>query len=71
MKRFRKRKIEVEFEMSDDEGDESLDEFGSVNEELCVESEIVDVSDVSGAFRAIAPTCTSYCHAIAWYYFQF
>eukprot|EP00957_Ditylum_brightwellii_P064819 4917970-Ditylum_brightwellii.AAC.1 len=44
---MRKRKFEVEFEMSDDEGDESLDEFVSMNEELSVESEIVDVSDVS------------------------
>ena len=56
MRRFRKRKTEVEFEMSDDEGEGSLDEFESVNEELSVESEIVEVSDVSLCSESSSPS---------------
>ena len=56
MKRIRKRKIEVEFEMSDDESEESLDEFESVDEELSVESEIVEVSDVSLSSESSSPS---------------
>ena len=40
VKRIRKRKIEVEFEMSDDEGGENLDEFESMDKELNVESKL-------------------------------
>eukprot|EP00957_Ditylum_brightwellii_P158249 12045893-Ditylum_brightwellii.AAC.1 len=41
--------------MSDDEEDESLDEFKNVNEELSSESEIVDVSDVSLSSKSSSP----------------
>eukprot|EP00957_Ditylum_brightwellii_P041367 3132704-Ditylum_brightwellii.AAC.1 len=42
--------------MSDDEGDKSLDEFESVNEELSAESEIVDVSDLSLSSESSSPS---------------
>eukprot|EP00957_Ditylum_brightwellii_P102598 7819379-Ditylum_brightwellii.AAC.1 len=42
--------------MSDDEGDNSLDEFESMNEELSVESAIVDVSDASLSSESSSPS---------------
>eukprot|EP00957_Ditylum_brightwellii_P138977 10592865-Ditylum_brightwellii.AAC.1 len=42
--------------MSDDEGGESLDEFESMNEEISVESEIVDVSNVSLSSESSSPS---------------
>eukprot|EP00957_Ditylum_brightwellii_P077574 5894977-Ditylum_brightwellii.AAC.1 len=42
--------------MSDDEGDERLDEFERVNEEFSVEREIVDVSDVSLSSELSSPS---------------
>eukprot|EP00957_Ditylum_brightwellii_P180433 13744528-Ditylum_brightwellii.AAC.1 len=42
--------------MSDHEGDERLDEFESINEDLSVESEIVDVSDMSLSSQSSSPS---------------